>query len=129
MSFDSRFAPDERAQFADLVLNGEKTVREISDEHQISRKTVQNWVERRRAELGVPTPPRGAGLTMPTRALVRIEKAEKARGEAEQRVTALEARVAELELLNRQQNSDIAHLKGTLQIYMQAELSASAVAV
>ncbi|MGW0963895.1 hypothetical protein ACWD4K_33920 [Streptomyces gelaticus] len=39
-------------------------------------------------------------------------KAEEARSEAEQRATALEAPVAELELLNRQRNSDIAAALG-----------------
>ncbi|MFF1676205.1 helix-turn-helix domain-containing protein [Streptomyces sp. NPDC058256] len=129
MSFDSRVNSEERTQFADLVLNGEKTVREISDQHQISRKTVQNWVERRRAELGVPTPPRGGGPTLPTRALVRIEKAEKARAEAEERAAMLEARVAELEAQVVRQGAAITHLKGTLRIYMEPELAGVLAAV
>ncbi|WP_137988495.1 helix-turn-helix domain-containing protein [Streptomyces vilmorinianum] len=121
MSFDSRFSAEERAAFAELVITGQQTTREIADKHEVSRSTVQSWVDRYRKERGVPTPPRGGGVDMSAKAVAKYEKLEKAKAESDRRAEVAESRLAQVEALAARQSSAIEALKGALRLFMNPD--------
>ncbi|MFB8080658.1 transposase [Streptomyces sp. NPDC056013] len=121
MTSKSRFTAAERADFADQVIDGGRTIREVADECEVPRQTVQNWVKARRNERGIPTPRPGSGASTPERMAARQERLEKARAEFEARAEKAEARTASLETIVARQRSAIAALKETLRLYMDPD--------
>ncbi|MFC9395027.1 transposase [Streptomyces sp. NPDC057027] len=121
MTASSHFTAAERAAFADQVIDGGRTIREIAEESGVARQTAQNWVKTRRGERGIPTPRPGSGRSTPERMAARQEKLEKANSELEARAETAEARSASLEALAARQRSAIAALKETLRLYMDPD--------
>lgn len=96
------------------VIDGARTIREVADECEVPRQTVQNWVKSRRAKRGIPTPRPGSGPSTPERMAARLEKLEKAKANAE-------ARSASLEALVTRQGAAVAALKETLRLYVDPD--------
>ncbi|MFI6691416.1 transposase [Streptomyces sp. NPDC050433] len=121
MTAQSRFTANERETFADQVIDGARTIREVADDCEVPRQTVQNWVKSRRERRGIPTPRPGSGPSTPERMAARLEKLEKAKADAEVRAANAEARSASLEALVARQGIAVAALKGTLRLYVDPE--------
>lgn len=65
VTFQSKLSQEKRAELADLVIAETKTVPEVSIEYEVSRKTVNGWVQKRKRQLGIPGSPIGGDRTLP----------------------------------------------------------------
>lgn len=118
VTFQSKLSQERRAELADLVIAETKTVAEVSVEYEVSRKTVNGWVQRRKRQLGIPGSPMGGDRTLPPAALRRVAKEKQGRVAAERRA---ESYRNELEDTKTQLERLVETLQGmqvTLEYYM-----------
>ncbi|MDX2828357.1 hypothetical protein Sipo8835_35710 [Streptomyces ipomoeae] len=118
VKFQSKLSPEKRAELADLVIAGTKTVLELSVEYEVPRRTVNGWVHKRKQQLGIPGSTHGGDRTLPPAALRRVAKEKEGRVAAERRA---ESYRSELEDTKTQLERLVETLNGmqiTLEYYM-----------
>ncbi|UFQ15733.1 MULTISPECIES: hypothetical protein [Streptomyces] len=119
MSFGSKMPPEKRAELSDLVIAHTKTTQELSDEHEVPRKTIESWVQKRRRELGIPLSSRGGDRSLTPSAIRKIEKEREGRKAAEAKAESLsgELTVARAQLARLRET--LCGMQVTLEYYMR----------
>ncbi|GGZ85634.1 hypothetical protein [Streptomyces bluensis] len=118
MTFQSKLSPEKRAELADLVIAGTKTVLELSIEYEVSRKTVNGWVQKRKRDLGIPGSPHGGDRTLPPAALRRVAKEKEGRVAAERLVESLRGELADTRTQLERMVETLHGMQVTLEYYM-----------
>ncbi|MFJ4829317.1 hypothetical protein ACIP79_05230 [Streptomyces sp. NPDC088747] len=118
MTFKSTLSPEKRAELADLVIAQSKTVAELCDEYEISRKTVGSWVQRRRRELGIPGSPNGGDRGLPPAAVRRFAKEKEGRVAAEQLAASYRSELQDTKTQLERLVETLHGMQVTLEYYM-----------
>ncbi|MFG3295633.1 hypothetical protein ACGF3G_43425 [Streptomyces sp. NPDC048179] len=118
MAFQSKWSQEKRAELADLVIAETKTVAEVSIEYEVSRKTVNGWVQRRKRQLGIPGSPMGGDRTLPPAALRRVAKEKQGRVAAERRAESYRSELEDTKTQLERLMETIQGMQVTLEYYM-----------
>lgn len=118
MKFQSKLSPEKRAELADLVIAGTKTVLELSTEYEVPPRTVNGWVQKRKQQLGIPGSTHGGDRTLPPAALRRVAKEKEGRVAAERLVESLRSELADSKTQLERMMETLHGMQVTLEYYM-----------
>ncbi|MEU6990620.1 leucine zipper domain-containing protein [Streptomyces sp. NPDC046465] len=118
MTFQSNLSQEKRAELADFVIADTKTVAEVSIEYEVSRKTVNSWVQRRKRQLGIPGSPIGGDRTLSPAALRRVAKEKQGRVAAERRAESYRSELEDAKTRLERLLETVHGMQVTLEYYM-----------
>jgi len=120
MTTVSRFTPEQRTAYADQVIDDVLKLKDLAGELEIPRQTIQNWVNARKKERGIPAQPPGTGNLSPLQLKNQIVKLKERNVVLATTVRELTERIERAEAEASRHRQSVEHLKGTLRLYMES---------